>query len=73
MFRSDDLHNVGVDIKQPGVRVLTCQQQQQQFVEVVARHQSLAAGHDVTALPLSPFEGTYFAITTKSQVQGLQW
>ncbi len=65
-------HCQRVAIEQAGVRVVARQQFQQQFVEVVARQQGLAIGHDMAALPLGVFQGAHFGVTPPAQAQRLQ-
>ena len=72
MFRRDDLHDVGIDIKQSWVWIISRQQMQEQFVQVIARHQRVTRGHNVPTHPFSPLQRAYFCIATKSNVQRLQ-
>ena len=52
--------------------VVTGQQAQQQFIEVIARQQGFTAGHDMTTRPFGTFQGADFCVTTVTKRQGLQ-
>ena len=67
------LHHLGIQIKQAGMRIITRQQTQQQFIDVIARQQCLAHRHDVTAYPLCHFESANLSVAAVTDSKRLQW
>ena len=66
------LDGLAVGVKQSGMRVVTCQQAQQEFIQVIARQQCLATGHDMATRPLGTLQGANFSVAAITKRQGLQ-
>ena len=66
------LDHARIHIEQGRVRIVPGQQAQQQFVEVITRHQRLAGRHHMATHPLGALERADFGIAAVSQLQRLQ-